>query len=135
MAKRFLTHGEELDRSAVCHHFVTHPPRYFSAGAPSKFSEGVEEETLMAFGIAQIDPVLYFLFGLCLSLLVYPPQKPASPGGGKPPSDKFRVMKSVGVAIVVGLLLFGLRMMAGEAYGRGIPGIPVTGASMIPSSE
>lgn len=87
----------------------------------------------MAFGIAQIDPVLYFLFGLCLALLVYP-VKPCQPTQSAP-SDKFRVMRSVGAAIMVGLVVFGLRMFAGELYGRDASGVSsVVGASMIPSS-
>jgi len=87
----------------------------------------------MAFGIAQVDPVLYFLFGLCLSLLVYPARTPPAHGGS---TDNFRVMRSVGAAIVVGLLVFGIRMFAGEVYGRDTLGLPsVVGASTIPSSS
>ena len=88
----------------------------------------------MAFGIAQIDPVLYFLFGLCLTLLVYP-VKPCQPDK-LTPSNKFRVMRSIGVAILVGLMVFGLRMFAGEVYGRDASGVSsVVGKAMIPSAK
>jgi len=45
-------------------------------------------------------------------------------------------MRSIGAAILVGLVVFGLRMFAGEVYGRDASGISsIIGGAMIPSSS